>query len=167
MRVELSQRGPLCFLSSLPALSKWRGSASLADVVGIGGGGGGAVLVKTLMLVSPSEFLDSGSGLGLGSHFLKSSQGFSDDPVLKKSPCNTRNTGLTPGLWESHMPWSCGPLHHNYWASALEPEIHNYRSQIVYSLCSTRETTTWEVCSPSLCNQRKPESRSEDLHSQK
>ena len=60
--------------------------------------GGGAVLVKTLMLVSPSEFLDSGSGLGLGSHFLKSSQGFSDDPVLKKSPCNTRNTGLTPGL---------------------------------------------------------------------
>ena len=56
------------------------------------------MLVKTLMLVSPSEFLDSGSGLGLGSHFLKSSQGFSDDPVLKKSPCNTGNTGLTPGL---------------------------------------------------------------------
>ena len=56
------------------------------------------MLIQALMLVSPSEFLDSGSGLGLGSHFLKSSQGFSDDPVLKKSPCNTRNTGLTPGL---------------------------------------------------------------------
>ena len=59
---------------------------------------GGGVLVKTLMLVSPFEFLDSGSGVGLGSHFLKSSQGFSDDPVLKNPSCNTGNTSLTPGL---------------------------------------------------------------------
>ena len=56
------------------------------------------MLIQALMLVSPFEFLDSGSGVGLGSHFLKSSQGFSDDPVLKNPSCNTGNTSLTPGL---------------------------------------------------------------------
>ena len=33
-------------------------------------------------------------------------KGFPGGPIVRNQPCNARDTGLTPGLVWSHMPWS-------------------------------------------------------------
>ena len=36
----------------------------------------------------------------------KVNKGFPGDSVIKNLPANARDTGLTPDLGRSHMPWS-------------------------------------------------------------
>ena len=58
----------------------------------------------------------------------QSVQGFPGGAVVKNPPANTGDTGSSPGLGRSHMPWSS-------WAR--EPQLLSLR---VWSLCSaTRE----------------------------
>ena len=47
--------------------------------------------------------------------------GFPDGAVVNNPPANTGDTGSSPGPGRSHMPQSNKPVHHNYWACALEP----------------------------------------------
>ena len=57
--------------------------------------------------------------------------GFPGGAVVENLPANAGDTGLSPGLGRSHMPWS------NY---AREPQL---LSLCVWSLCSaTREAAT-------------------------
>ena len=56
----------------------------------------------------------------------KISQGFPGGAVVENLPANAGDTGLSPGLGRSHMPWSS-------WAS--EPQLLSLR---VWSLCSAR-----------------------------
>ena len=49
-------------------------------------------------------------------------------PVVKNSPANKRDTGSIPGPEKCHMPWATKPVHHNYWAHALEHVLCNKKS---------------------------------------
>ena len=61
----------------------------------------------------------------------KNNQGFPGGAVVENPPANAGDTGLSPGLGRSHMPWS------DY---THEPQL---LSLCVWSLCSaTREATT-------------------------
>ena len=61
-----------------------------------------------------------------GNH--KQDEGFPGGAVVESLPANARDTGLSPGLGRSHMPW-------NSWAR--EPQLLSLH---VWSLCSaTRE----------------------------
>ena len=50
-------------------------------------------------------------------------QDFPGGSVVKNPPANAGDTGSSPGSGRSHMP---KPVHHHYWAWALEPMSHNY-----------------------------------------
>ena len=67
--------------------------------------------------------------LGLVQGIKKSIEGFPGGAVVENLPANAGDTGSSPGMGRSHMPWS------NY---AREPQL---LSLCVWSLCSaTRET---------------------------
>ena len=40
--------------------------------------------------------------------------GFPGGAVVENVPANAGDTGLSPGLGISHMPWSTRPVSHNY-----------------------------------------------------
>ena len=40
--------------------------------------------------------------------------------------CNARDMSSTPSPGRTHMPWSNWSMHHDYWASTLEPSGYNY-----------------------------------------
>ena len=56
--------------------------------------------------------------------FKNSPQGFPGGAVVENLPANAGDTGSSPGLGRSHMPWS---------DQAREPQLLNLR---VWSLCS-------------------------------
>ena len=76
-------------------------------------------------------------------------QGFPGGAVVKNPPANAGDTGSSP-VWEDPAcRGATKPVHHNYWACALEPASHNF--------WSPRSTTT-EACAPRACapQQEKP-----------
>ena len=69
-------------------------------------------------------------------------QGFPGGAVVKNPPANAGDTGSSP-VWEDPAcRGATKPVHHNYWACALEPASHNF--------WSPRSTTT-EACAPRAC----------------
>ena len=55
------------------------------------------------------------STLDAPSELLKMWQkGFPGGAVVENLPANTGDTGSSPGLGGSHMPWSIRPVSHNY-----------------------------------------------------
>ena len=62
--------------------------------------------------------------------------------VVENLPANAGDTGSSPGLGRSTCCGATKPVHHNYWACALEPASHNY--------WSPRATTT-EARTPRAC----------------
>ena len=66
--------------------------------------------------------------------------GFPGGAVVKNPPADAGDTGSSPP-WSRKIPHAMeqlSPVHHNYWACALEPASHNV---------SPRATTT-EACVP-------------------
>ena len=53
-------------------------------------------------------------------------EGFPGGAVVGNPPANAGDIGLSPGPGRSHMPRSNWAMHHNCWASALEPASHNW-----------------------------------------
>ena len=52
------------------------------------------------------------------------------------------------------------PVHHNYWACALEPRSRHHWSVHAHAHAPQEKPPQWEV--PTLCNERKPEQSNED-----
>ena len=96
----------------------------------------------------------------LGNLHIKSREwGFPGGAVVENLPANAGDTGSSPGLGRSHVPWSC-------WAH--EPQLLSLR---IWSLCSaTREAAivrgprTVMKSGPHLpqLEKRKPSHRNED-----
>ena len=73
--------------------------------------------------------------------FLKRYWDFSDGPLVKNPPANTR-TWVPSLIWEDPTcRRAAKPLRPNYWAHTLEPVLRNRRSHHVRSPCSTMEST--------------------------
>ena len=66
---------------------------------------------------------------------------FPGGTVVKNPPANAGDTGSRPGQGRSHNRGATNPVHHNYWACALEPASHNYWAHVP-QLLSPRATTT-------------------------
>ena len=66
--------------------------------------------------------------------------GFPGGSVIKSLPANAGDRGSTPDPGRSHM--TCGatkPMHHNYWACALQLTLHNKKRPL-----------QWEAWAPQL-----------------
>ena len=60
-------------------------------------------------------------------------------------------TDSIPGPGRSHMLRATNPLHHSYWACALEPENHNYWSPSPRTCAQQQEKPPqWEAHAPQL-----------------
>ena len=53
---------------------------------------------------------------------------------VENPPANVGDMGSIPGPGRSHRPWDhaahAKPMHHNYWACALEPKTCNYWAHV-------------------------------------
>ena len=50
--------------------------------------------------------------------------------MVKNPPVNAGDLGLILGPGRSHVLRATKPVHHNYWACALEPRSCNYRAHV-------------------------------------
>ena len=95
--------------------------------------------------------------------FKKSSRGFPGGAVVESLPANAGDTGSSPGLGRSHMPWS---------SESREPQLLSLR---VWSMCSaTREAAIVkrpahrdEEWSPLAATGESPRTETKTQHSQK
>ena len=103
-------------------------------------------------------FFSCPTALLLGTDIKKYATDFPGGALAKNPPANARHTCSSPGPGTSHG--ATKPVHHNYWACALEPVCHNYWARVPQLLKPTR-------LDPMLCDKRshhnkKPVHRNEE-----
>ena len=70
-------------------------------------------------------------GARLMGHYKNMLQGFPGGAVVKNLPVNAGDTGSSPGLGRSHMPWSnlaCAPQLLSLRSRACEPQLLSQRA---------------------------------------
>ena len=79
---------------------------------------------------------------------------FPGGAVVKNPPVNAGDTGSSPGREDPTCRGATKPVHHNYWAWALEPASHSYWARVLQLLKPT--------CLEPVLRNEKPAHRRED-----